>query len=58
MKTLFSLRFLNDGGVKRDRLLQRDMASDALYRLSVDENLDPFDLREIKGKRIHNLVEC
>jgi hypothetical protein len=57
MKTLFFLRLFYDGGIERDRFLQRDMASDALYHLSVDEDLDPFDLREIEGKRIHNRVE-
>jgi hypothetical protein len=57
MKASFFLHFLNDRGIERDRLLQREMTSDALYRLSVDKDLDPFDFREIKGKRIHNRVE-
>jgi hypothetical protein len=57
MKTWFFLSFLNDGGIETDRLLQRDMTSDALYRLPFDKDLDPFDLREIKRKRIHNRIE-
>ena len=44
-------------GFRRDWQTQRKMSSDGFDRLSIDEDLDSFDLGEIKREGVDNGID-